>query len=147
MVKDIKIIHHRNEWNWGKSIICVTDDGRGVATVSFVTDYEFDEAVEKFNKVDQAIISGMSVHILCRRQGYGNLLLDECENEAAKHGYTEVYLWADPKSIAHEWYLRHGYEDMPELNIIPTGDNLEKSEALVRMKKNILALRQKKKYI
>lgn len=124
-----KIIHHRNEWNWGKSTICITNDGYGVGTVSFVTEYEYHAETDKFVPVKQAVISGISVHYSHRNQGYGNLVLNECETEAAKNGYNEVYLWADPESEAYKWYKRHGYVEADKMNIIPTGDKINEEGA------------------
>lgn len=116
-----KIIHHRNEWCWGKSTICITNDGYGVGTVSFVTEHEYNEETDGFIPVKQAVISGISVHHSHRRQGYGNLVLSECETEAAKNGYNAVYLWAVPESEAYKWYKRHGY--------VPTGDKTNEQGA------------------
>lgn len=137
-----KIIHHRNEWCWGKSTICITNDGYGTGTVSFVTEYEYNEETDGFIPVKQAVISGISVHHSHRKQGYGNFVLSECETEAAKNGYNEVYLWAEPESEAYKWYKRHGYEETEQMSIVPTGDKTNEqgaananTEALYRLKK------------
>lgn len=111
----MEIIHHRNEWNWGKSVTCVTNDGYGISTVSF---YKDDDTVL------QAVISGVSVHNTHRRLGYGDILLNECEKEAKNNGFTEVSLWCVPNSMAYNWYKRKGYIETNETN-----------ESLIRLKK------------
>lgn len=115
------IIHHRNEWIWGKSTICVTDDGYGIAIVSFITDYTYNEETGEFVPEKQAVISDVSVHTTRRNHGYGNLVLCECENEAAKNGYNEVYLWAVPGTDSYKWYKRNGYVETEQTQIIPSG--------------------------
>lgn len=132
-----RIIHHRNEWGWGKSITCITDNGYGTATLGITKEHEYDEEQDKLVVVDQAVISNVSVHHTHRCMGYGDMLLKECEDEALKAGFDTVYLWATPNSVAFEWYKRRGYVQCPELCIIPTGDEDLTSEATVKMKKQL----------
>lgn len=141
MLKEVKIIHHRNVWSWGKSIICITNNGYGTATLSITKELEPDGDDCKF--VDQAIISGISVYYKYRRQGYGDLLLRECEDEAIRQGFDTVYLWAESNSPAMEWYERRGYVKCPELCIIPTDAETSESGSLIRMKKEFPKIEEK----
>ena len=135
----MKIIKHRNKWNWGSSVVCVTNDGYGIATVSFVNEYEFDEDTQKFMPTKEAVISGISVYNKVRKQGYGNMLLAECEKEAAKKGFDKVYLYSDPGSFAFDWYERHGYETTSEccMTLSNTNSGDEELEPLIKLVKKL----------
>ena len=138
VVEKPKIIHHRNVWCWGKSVICITDDGCGTATMSITTEHEYSEEEDKLIPIKEAVISGISVYYKRRRQGYGDLLLRECENEAAKQGFNTVYLWADPGTPAFEWYKRRGYIECPEMMMVPTDTE---ATSLVKLKKTFQHLK------
>ena len=140
VVEKPKIIHHRNDWCWGKSVICITDDGYGTATMSITTEHEYSEEEDKLIPIKQAVISGISVYYRHRRQGYGDLLLRECEDEAAKAGFDTVYLWSDPNTPAFEWYKRRGYVECPEMMMVP---DIESSTSLVKLKKTFPTLEMK----
>lgn len=121
--KELTIVHHKNKWNWGESIICITNDGCGTATLSFTSEPIYDGESDKVQYIKQATISGVSVYTTERQKGYGNFLLEDCENLAKEAGYKEVYLWSELNSDPYKWYKRHGYIDTNELSYIPSEDN------------------------
>lgn len=127
------IIEHANTWYWGKSYINITDDGCGTATLSISTEYDYSEENDKLEGVEEACISGMSVFGPARHKGIGNRLLKVCENKAKALGFDKVYLWADPKSMAYEWYKRHGYEECPVMCFTPS----ETNTMIVKMEKSL----------
>ena len=101
-------VKHYNDWPWGESVIIITNDGIGTATVTCMKD-----------DPDVALISDMSVHHSTRKLGIGNLLLNECEHEIKKKGLKKAKLMAEYKSMPYDWYKRHGYEETGEMQMFP----------------------------
>ena len=68
-----------------------------------------------------------------RSAGLGRALLNECETAAAKHGCRTLSLEVRPSNtIAHDFYLRHGYEASRRIrHYYPDG------ESAVRMTKHL----------
>lgn len=117
----MRIIRHENNWNWGKSVICITSNGYGTSTVGECHEWELDKKTEKLIEVNEAVITSMSVVPKRRRRGYGNKLLAECEKIAREMGFDKVYLYAEPGSVAYNWYMRHGYHTVSAMmGINPT---------------------------
>lgn len=53
-----------------------------------------------------------SIYILktAQKQGIGSLLIEFAEEQALKHGYSEIVIWAFTKNIqAISFYEKHGY--------------------------------------
>lgn len=118
----MKIITHINRWGIFTQVINITDDGCGTATVDV---YDDNPTI--------ATIHSISVVKNKRQQGYGNKLLKACENYAKKRKkVTKIELWADTKSIACEWYKRHGYEPTMEWQILSDDVFLVKLEKKIK---------------
>lgn len=92
------IIHH-NYWYWGDSYIIILDKGK--ATVQLGINNE---------NQDCGIISTLSVASYYRGKGYGNLLLEACENLAKHLKLSQICLYVEKDSEALNWYMRHNYK-------------------------------------
>lgn len=119
----MEIIRYYNKWPWGNSVILITNDGLGTATVTFPKDTP-----------DIGLISDMSVHVTNRLNGYGNRLLETCEEEIKRHGITKAALMAKVDTTPYYWYLRHGYELCNELEFFPQFDD---DAILVKLAKDL----------
>jgi len=133
----MKIIKHRNNWSWGDSVICITSNGYGTATVGVSNEYELDEATDKLVEVREAVITSMSVHPKRRMRGYGNKLLVECEKEAKSMGFDRVYLYATPDTVAYEWYRRHGYLPLDTQMAVFTPSDANGLSSMVKLCKKL----------
>lgn len=98
MNKELKFVHHTNDWNWGRRVIIVTNDGCGLISVSFYDD-------EK----DAAYIHGLSVVEAKRKQGYGDALVYEAELTAMLGKVDHIFIGSEKKWIT-KWYERLGYK-------------------------------------
>lgn len=116
-------VKHYNNRPWGESVIIITDDGCGTATVTFPVD-----------EPETGLISDMSVHNATRQHGLGNCLLTECEYEIKQRGFKKAQLFAEMDSIAYNWYTRHGYIQSNEIQTFPQfGDD----NIYVKLEKNL----------
>lgn len=90
--------YHKNDWNWGTSVVITKHNGRGIVNVSIT------KAQPKV-----AFISGLSVEETSRRNGYGQEMLEAAETYASQAGCAQVELYADPDSFTLGWYKKNGY--------------------------------------
>lgn len=86
--------YHRSE----KYTLIMTTEGEGICSVSL------DEHIKSC-----ACIYNLDVEETHRRKGYGNMLLEEAENEARRLGADVVSLAADKDTFMAGWYKRKGY--------------------------------------
>lgn len=118
----MKIIKHNNRWGIFTQVINVTDDGCGTATVEV---YDDNPTI--------ATIHSISVVRHKRQQGYGNKLLEACENYAyCRKKVTKIELWANYDSFTYEWYRHHGYEPTHEFQILSKKIFLMKMEKIIK---------------
>ena len=95
-----KIIRHENNWYWGRSITLITNDCKGLVTVSMYDDAE-----------DICYIHGLSVLPGKRNKGFGNYLLDTAEQFAVDNKCKEIMIDADKRDKwIKDWYRRRGYK-------------------------------------
>ena len=102
--ENMKFVKHRNKWFWGHSTIIIAENGCAVCTVQFDKDFK-----------NEAIVCGVSVFQGARNKGYGNLLLKEAEKEARHFKAKQLVLYAERTSWTKDWYIRHGFIEMPPI--------------------------------
>lgn len=59
-------------------------------------------------------LSNVEVQPSSRRQGKGNLILQTAEKESLSFGAESILLRVIKDSWMHDWYHRHGYNDVSE---------------------------------
>ena len=102
MEKSNNFVYHRNEWYWGRTIVIVRADGKGLVKVSINT-YDTPDDPECW-------IESLQVAADIRKTGAGTELLKEAERIAKEEGMTEVNLCASlQKQWLIDWYTSKGY--------------------------------------
>ena len=91
---------------------------------AFLLLYDGDEPVAggAFRRYDDvtAELKRIWTHSAHRRRGLGRLIVEELEQEAARRGYTRVYLTTGPRQPeARGLYLRTGYRPLFDVDVDP----------------------------
>lgn len=98
------IIHRENTF-WGKTVIIALSDGLAIAMVSVRND-----------DPSTAIVHDLVVHKTARREGLGNALLEVAEREAEHMEANSIRVTVDPDSWQLDWYKRHGYRELGDVD-------------------------------
>lgn len=98
------------DWKWGTAYILVRNDRKGFVHINFYRDE------------DVPSISDLFVNPGDRKSGVGNEILRDAEEIVRLRGYEEVFLWTNPSGWCRDWYLRHGYREMPDAKPTESGD-------------------------
>ena len=97
-------LFHRNKAHYGHTSTIVLDDGNGLVSVTIMNGRE-----------DMAVIHDLIVMKNKRGEGLGRALLEEACAEAAGLGAKTVRLSVAPGSWLEEWYKRHGFQEIGEV--------------------------------
>ena len=101
-----KLIIHRNRAWWGQSLTLILNGGIAFGLVS-----------REHQSPQIAVIGGLSVVKEKQGKGWGNKILQACENEAmALGGVEKLLIYAEKDDFTASWYERHGYKPIPWVN-------------------------------
>lgn len=89
------------EW-WGKGIFIICANGLGVIRIT------------QENNSNEIWIDSLNVYKSARNKGIAEKLLSIAEKKAKEYGADCVYIQAKKGSWMIDWYIRRGYEILPD---------------------------------
>merc|ERR1712187_848442 len=100
-------------WGYLESLVIMdTERGEPLGAASLVTN---DMAWRNSNHGLTPWMSSVFVQKKARRKGLGSRLVDEVAREAARRGFTQLFLYVCPEQEKlNKWYERRGFETWGE---------------------------------
>ena len=96
----MKIIIHKNKWNWGVSYTLITSNGLG--ELNFCYEYKAPEL---------AYFGSLLVHESVRQKGIATFLHNKAISMAKELGFKKVQIKTEKERWMKDWYKRLGFKE------------------------------------